>query len=490
MPFTHALARPRSGFRFIGGAALLSLSLCASLPVPAQQAPGTIVTVAGNGTYGFSGDGGPATQAQLKSPVDVAVDRNGQLYIVDVVGANPGQSDDDVPRVRKVDSQGVITTFAGGGTAESQGDDPATSIAFSEPTRITFDDEGNLFVADYDQVYQVDTSGLINVIFGGGEGTNTDGTPISGTDFTAATGIATDVDGNLYLLDEKTLWTVDANLKVTSRKSLCNVVEVPCDPATSTPDATGKCYDPDTACDLEGVSAVSAGNVLVADLDAQHILAVTANGASTPIAGTAPVGKATNGDPYGDFGGDGGPALSAKLNLPAYAVADAAGNLFIADTMNNRVRKVTPNGVITTVAGNSPPHIPEWKNGVFVPYGGFSGDGGPATAAELNAPFGLAIDGAGNLYIADTGNRRVRKVFGVAASGLIAGVPITSPPPAVKGDVTGDGKVNIQDAILVLRNTVGLADLAPDQISAGDVTGDGRINIQDATLILRLAVGL
>jgi DNA-binding beta-propeller fold protein YncE len=147
----------------------------------------------------------------------------------------------------------------------------------------------------------------------------------------------------------------------------------------------------------------SMGNLFIADSGNHRIRKVSPDGTITTVAGSRPE------DPRnGGYAGDGGLALQARLNNPRGIVVDSAGNLFIADIGNDRVRKVSPDGTITTVAGG----------GSAEP-----GDGGPATTAALHYPWGVTIDGAGNLFIAEFGSHRVRKVVGVAAPGLLAGGP-------------------------------------------------------------------
>ncbi|MFC2022364.1 clostripain-related cysteine peptidase [Chloroflexota bacterium] len=233
----------------------------------ARAAPGVgdIITVAGNGTAAFGGDGGAATAASLNVPHGVVLDGAGNLYIAD--RANH--------RIRKVDTSGIITTVAGTGAAGFSGDSgPATAASLNGPEGIAVDGTGNLFITDYE-------------------------------------------------------------------------------------------------------------NVRIRKVDA-------ASGVITTVAGDGTWG----------FGGDDGPATAASLNGPVGVALDGAGNLFIADFENHRIRKVDTSGIISTVAGNG--------------IAGYTGDGGPATAASLNMPGGVAIDGVGNLFILDTGNNRIRKVEGVA----------------------------------------------------------------------------
>ena len=147
----------------------------------------------------------------------------------------------------------------------------------------------------------------------------------------------------------------------------------------------------------EGVAVDGAGNLYIADRNAQRIRKVDAAGVISTVAGDGTRG----------YGGDGGPAVAAQLDWPEGVALDGAGNLYIADVNNNRIRKVDAAGAISTVAGDGTQ--------------GFGGDGGPATAAQLNRPTGVALDGAGNLYIAEWSNRRIRKVDAAGAISTVAG---------------------------------------------------------------------
>jgi len=337
---------------------------------------GVITTVAGNGTLGFSGDNGPATNAQLNYPVGVAVDPAGNLYIADLENF----------RIRKV-SNGVITTVAGNGTAGFSGDNgPATNAQLNYPAGVAVDPAGNLYIADLEnfRIRKV-SNGVITTVAGNGTGgfSGDNGPAVSARlDFG---GVAVDPAGNVYIADSGT-----SRIRKVSNGVIATVA------GNGTFGFSGD-NGPATSAQLNGPSGVavdSGGNLYIADVGNSRIRKVS-NGVITTVAGG------------GMQSGDSGPATSAEMSGPAGVAVDSAGNLYIADTLDNRIRKVS-NGVISTVAGNGTP--------------GFSGDNGLATSAELNGPVGVAVDSAGNLYIADSGNYRVRKVSGgvittVAGSG-------------------------------------------------------------------------
>jgi FG-GAP-like repeat/Bacterial Ig-like domain (group 3)/Beta-propeller repeat/NHL repeat/FG-GAP repeat len=280
-----------------------------------QVNPGNLKTIAGNGTAGYTGDGGAATAAELNGPNGIGYDPQGNLYIAD-------QSNNVI---RKVDTTGNITTFAGNGTRGFSGDGgPATSAELNQPFSVTSDAAGNIYIQDTgnSRIRKVDTTGTITTFAGNGTaGYSGDGGPATAAEFNQNQGARFDAAGNLY---------VPQCLNAAVRK-------------------------------------------------------IDTNGIITTVAGTG-----VNG-----YAGDGGPATSAQLGCPSGAAVDATGNIFIADFGNNRIRKVNPNGIITTIAGNG--------------QGGFSGDGGPAVSAELNIPNDVDVD-AGGIYIADLGNNRLRKV--------------------------------------------------------------------------------
>jgi len=335
--------------------AICSLMSCLGVCSPASGQVGIITTYAGDGN-GYSGDGGPATSASLDGPSGLAMDSAGNLYIADT-GNNV---------IRKVTPGGIITTCAGNGNAGFSGDGgPATAASLNiniDPVGIAVDASGNLYIADSmnNRVRKVSAgSGIITTVAGNGFGAE-DG--IGG--FSGDGGQAT----------------------------------------------AAELFAP------TGLAIDSSGNLYIADLANMRVRKVSPNGIITTVAGSGCVLSISTPN-CGGFSGDGGPATSATLNRPAALALDGSGNLFIADNENNRIRKVSPAGIITTFAGIGP--VCEFSN--LSCTGSYSGDGGPATSAALSAPQGLATDRAGNVYISDTNNLRVRVVSPAGTIATYAG---------------------------------------------------------------------
>ena len=353
-------------------------ALLASPPTQAQtpaDAYWTITTIAGTGEIGFSGDGGPATAARLDYPYGVALDGAGNLYIADRRWLYNN-------RIRKVDSTGTITTVAGTGEFGFSGDGgPATEAQLNRPSGVALDGAGNVYISDdYSQrIRRVDSTGTITTIAGTGEiGFSGDGGPATAARLDNPHDVAVDGAGNLYIAD-----TYNYRIrKVDSTGTITTIAGT---------GERGFSGDGGPAVEAQlslpyGVAVDGAGNLYIADIWNHRIRKVDSTGAITTVAGTGEL----------SFSGDGGPATEAQLYYPLGVAVDGAGNLYIADTYNERIRRVDSTGTITTIAGTGER--------------GFSGDGGPATAARLAFPRGVALDGAGNLYIADRLNHRIRKL--------------------------------------------------------------------------------
>jgi trimeric autotransporter adhesin len=355
---------------------------------------GTLTRFAGNGTVGYSGDGGPATSAQLNLPEGLAVDSSGNVYIADNING----------LIRKVSANGVISTVAGGCclvsqtvlssplaiTVDASGalyigqngpilkispEGAVTTLAnvASHPAGLVVDSSGNLYVGDVVQVLKVSPSGTVTTFAGTGQyGDSGDGGPALNATFGFLSGLAFDPAGDLIVFD-------GSMRKITPDGIVSTIADASC---CSPPDGS-------TLNGLGGALGVdSAGDAYVALPLSGVVREVTPSGSVSTIAG----------NPNADSVGDGGPAIDAQLSTPEAVAVDAHGDLCIADYGNSRVRKVSASGMITTFAGTGT--------------SGFSGDGGPATSAQLGGPVGLAVDSAGNVYISEYLNNRVRKVDG------------------------------------------------------------------------------
>jgi uncharacterized protein (TIGR03437 family) len=333
----------------------------------------TINTFAGNGSSGFSGDSGPAASAQLDYPWAVAADSAGNLYIADTYNQ----------RIRKI-ANGVISTVAGNGTPGFSGDGgPATSAELNYPSGVAVDSAGNLYIADYfNQRIRKVSNGTITTVAGIATwGFSGDNGPATSAQLNYPNGVAVDSAGNLYIAD-----TYNYRIRKVSNGTIVTVA--------GGGSALGD-GGPATSALLSlpyGVAADIFGNLYIADAGANRIRKVT-DGTISTVAGNGTLG----------FSGDGGAATGAQMYSPFGVAVDSGGDLFIADTGNARVREVQ-NGVISTIAGNGTP--------------GYGGDGGPAVSAMLDYPSGVAV-GAGAVYVADADNGRVRALIAPPSLGGI-----------------------------------------------------------------------
>ena len=373
-------------------ASLILISVCFG------QAPKfTISTIAGTGTHGFAGDGGPATAATLAFPATVVFDSAGNMYIADASNS----------RVRKVDTNGNISTFAGTGDFGDFGDtNVATKAGLNRPYGLAIDKAGNMYIADTynDAIRKVTASGgIVSTFAGTVQGFGGDGGGATGALFDTPTAIVLDAAGNLYIADTNNnrIRKVGLDGNISTFAGTGNGAST----GDGGPASSAAINNP------EGLAVDTAGNIYVADTAGHRIRKITPNGTITTVAG--------NGS--GGFAGDGGPATHASLYYPKGIAVDASsGNLYIADWLNSRIRVVTPDGNINTVAGT----------GQY----DYNGDGGPATSAALRFPWGLAVGPSGSVYVADDENSVIRLLTPTAP--LVSVAPSVAPKIDLSGVVS------------------------------------------------------
>ncbi len=287
-------------------------------------------------------------------------------------------------------AQGIIATVAGNGNAGSTGDGgPATAATIGNPCGVAVDAAGSFYIADCvnHRIRKINASGIITAVAGTGvAGFSGDGGPATSASLFEPSGMVVDAAGNLYIAD-----TLNNRIRKVTPSGIITTFAGGGGSLGEGPATSAGLANP------VGLAVDGAGNVYIADTGNSRIRKVNSAGIITTVTG--------NGDEA--FAGDGGPAAGAPVNLPRGVAVDGAGNIYIADTNNRRIRKVNTVGVITTVAG----------------FGalGFSGDGGPAVNAAFNLPWGIAVDGFGNLYIADSNNQRIRKVDSAGIITTLAG---------------------------------------------------------------------
>ena len=401
---------------------------------------GLIKTIAGNASTGFGGDNDVAVQAQLNSPFGLAVDSTGVYF-----------ADNGNQRIRRI-ATGIISTVAGignrdGGLAtlafldlpEGIGVDASNNVVVADPgnvaarrfsvggnigtfgqlqaapTGVASDQAGNFYVTDDEpRILKITPAGVTSIVAGNGhEGYSGDGGAASGAMISEPTGVGVDASGNVYFTDflNNRIRKVAFPSGTVSTIAGNGVFVF----AGDNGPALAAAFDPyDIAVDLRS-------NVYVADRVNNRIRKIAADGTISTVVGTGALG----------YSGDGGLAIAAMLAFPTGVAVDNTGNLYIADNGNSVVRRVTASGLITTIAGS----------GVFRPS---SGDGGPALAAKLD-PWRVAVDLTGNVYVTDSFNDRVRKLTPQA---------VTATAMAILGGNNQSGTVGTQLPVpIVVRIT-------------------------------------
>jgi uncharacterized protein (TIGR03437 family) len=346
----------------------------------------TISTYAGNGTAGFTGDSGAPGSAELSGPLGLTFDSSGNMYIADSINL----------RVRKI-SGGTITTVAGNGTsgfvsATTATKTAATSAEMFSPSSVAVDSIGDIFIADTGNhvVWEVVTgstataaavpSGTIIQIAGDNTGGYAGDGGLAGlAELDFPTSVAVDSSGNLYIADSQ-----NNVIRQVNTSGIINTI-------VGGFATTQQLNDPET------VVVDSVGNLYISEQAGQRISKFS-NGNLTVLVGNGMIGSS----------GDNGLGVNASVDSPSGIALDANGYLYICDTINSKIRKLSPDGIITTIAGLGTP--------------GYFGDGGFATNALLNFPRGIVVDSKGNVFVADTGNQVIRQLTPVTPSIASGGV--------------------------------------------------------------------
>jgi len=453
---------------------------------------GVMSIVAGNGLRRSAGDGGPANAALLQNPQGVAVDAGGNIYISESFGS----------RIRKITPDGLINTIAGPGFGFDGDGGPALQASFRNPTALTVDGAGNLYLRDSNnfRIRKIDTAGKITTVAGTGTGgVSGDGGPAIAAQVTSAGGLLADRQGNLYIaellqcrvrkIDTAGIITTiagtgvcnDSGDNASATRAQLN------QPAGLVMDAQGFLYisekignrirrlDPNgtitttAGVGIDGFSGDggnsaqaqfsspvamaidSQGNIFVADRDNRRVRRFTYGGNINTV-----VGK-------GASIGDGGLAAAARLSFAADIAIDSKGNLYIADSGNQSIRKITTDGVITTVAGNG--------------HEGFAPDGTLATNAQLSSPFSVAIDPQGNVVFPDNGNQRIRRIKSDGTLQTIAG----NGNAGIAGDGGFATQANLSNPQYLRYDANGNLYFKNGGNQVRVITTDGRINLIAAT---------
>lgn len=369
----------------------------------------TITTIAGNGTYGYSGDGGPATDAQIKGSLFVAFDKYGNLYIP--------ETHSNV--VRKVNTAGIISTVAGTNIAGYAGDGGlATNAAIRGPSGVLIDDNDNIFIADCNNhvIRKINSAGIISTIAGTGvSGHSGDGGPASSAKLKRPYALTFDNVGNIYFSDAGS----------------CVVRKISSSGIITTVAGCGICGDsgeggPATDAKMYYVGHLAfhpkTGELYIPDHYSSKVRKIKSDGTLIIVAG--------NGTPGND--GDGGPASSAKMQNPNAVCFDTSGNLFISDVGAHVIRKVDANGIISTIAGTG--------------ISGFNGDGNLATLTQINSPNCGNFDKWGNLHFTDYSGRIRRINYNpiLSINETITPSPITLSPNPATNQITISSTTIIQ----------------------------------------------
>ncbi len=405
---------------------------------------GIITTVAGNGQQTYSGDGGPATSAALSRPLEVAVDSVGNIFI----------GDTDNNRVRKVEAAtNIISTFAGTGQDAFGGDGGQARLAgVSSPSQVSFDTAGNTYLADAgnQRIRRIDKSGVIATVAGNGKAEYSgDGGQAISAGLADPSGVAVDGFGQIFIADT-------ANYRIRRVDAAGTIQTIAGNGHTSFLGDGGPGWGA-SLLEPYGLATDSSGSVYIADMNNIRIRKVDAQ--------TGTITTAVGSDVLG-YHGDGGPATQAGLSFPYGVAVDSAGNIFVADTLGNRIRRVdAATKIVTTYAGSGKAEDPV--------------DNVQATQSSLLSPYGVGFDTSGNLLIADTGNNRIRRVD--RQSGVISTIAGTG-SAGYGGDSGPAVSAKLSQPVSVMGSPLGIfvADFANNRVrwiyndTIYTIAGDGQ----------------
>jgi sugar lactone lactonase YvrE len=326
-----------------------------------------VSTFAGSGAIGSVNGNGTAASFYL--PYSVVVDKSGSLLV----------SDTATNLVRKISPAGDVTTFAGGGSSGTSQDGNGTAASFSGLSCLALDSTGNAYAAEFggNRIRKITPAADVSTFAGSGAIGSLDGHGTSAT-FNTPSSVATDADGNIYVLE----FVGAVVRKITPARDVTTLAgsgTAGFADGTGTAASFGQAY---------GIATDAAGNVYVADTGNNRIRKITPGGVVMTLAGS------------GQIGATDGAGSSASFSRPGGLAVDSDGTLYVADTGNSLLRKITPAGVVSTLAGQ--PGVLGAQNGI-------------GTAATFKQPYGVTVDAAGNLYVADTFNNLIRKVTPVRA---------------------------------------------------------------------------
>jgi len=432
---------------------------------------GVVTTLAGTAGIFGSADGTGAA-ASFSYPEGVAVDGAGNVFVADSDWTgNFYLANTSNNTIRKITPAGVVTTLAGSAGLSGSADGTVAAALFNEPWGVAVDGAGNVFVADSgnNTIRKITPSGAVTTLAGtAGSSGSADGTGAAAR-FYGPSGVAVDGSGNVFVADSQncTIRKIAPSGVVTTLAGTAGIL--------GSADGTGAAarfgYP-------QGVAVDGSGNVFVADSGNSTIRKITPSGVVTTLAGTA-----------GSSGSADGTGAAASFSHPRGVAVDGSGNVFVADSLDNTIRKITPSGVVTTLAGmaGDPESVAvDGSGNVFVAVAGNStiqkitpsgvvttlagtaGSSGSAdgtgAAALFNEPWGVAVDGSGNVFVADSGNNAIRKISTSGVVTTIVGVAA----PASAGNFPGPLPASI---------------LFPDGVAFDPSTGKLYITLADAVMV-------